>query len=606
MRAAVLLAAVLALPAALPGAARGEGITVTHALTIAGAPGLPPGFSHFPYVNPAAPKGGELRLHAVGTFDTTNPFSSKGDLPAGFGLLHDSLTTPARDEPGTDYCLVAQRIRYPDDRSWIEFDINPAARFHDGSPITAHDVVFSYEATMSNIGSVLQRFFADILSVRAVGERCVRFTFAPGASREIPQYVGRLYIYPASFWKGRDLGRTALEVVPGSGPYRLRSFRQGREVVYERVRDYWAADLPVCRGRFNFDIVRYEYFRDATVAQEAFRAGHYDLREEHSAKNWHTLYTGPAFDRGEIVRESLPHGRDLGIQGFFFNTRRPMFADIRVRRAIVLALDYEWINRQFFWNEQLRTTSYFTNTELACSGVPRGRELELLEPFRDRLPRELFERPHAFPVSQADGHNRDNLLRAARLLDEAGYRVRDGLRRHPQTGLPLRFQLLTDSAAVRRLAVSFAGNLRRLGIGLHVFVADTPTFMRKKSDFDFDMVSAFFGHGRHPGQELRFFWHSMSRDMPDSPNLAGIADPAVDALVEAILAAREREETVAACRALDRVLLWGEYVVPLGASGVDRVAYRRGIEHPRAGRSSFVDINAWWASPDQGHSRGTQ
>jgi microcin C transport system substrate-binding protein len=579
----------------VPGAfARTENVIETHALTIAGDPAMPQGFSHFHYVNPDAPKGGTLRLYATGTFDSTNPFTPKGKLPAGFSLLYDSLTTAAHDEPDTQYCLVAERIRYPEDRSWIEFDINPAARFQDGSHITAEDVVFSYNATMNNMGNILQRFFSDITMAQAVNRLTVRYEFAPGASREIPLYIGTLPIYPKAFWQHRDLSRTALEKVVGSGPYRMDSYRQGREVIYKRVDGYWAENLPVCKGRYNFDTIRYEYYRDATVALEAFRAGHYDIREEHSAKNSHTLYKGPAFDRGEIICERLPHDNALGIQGFFFNTRRPMFSDVRVRRAIMLAMDFEWINRQFFWNEYIRTTSYFTNTDLACTGLPRGRELDLLEPFRHRLPREVFDTPHVFPVSDADGFNRTNLLKAAALLDDAGYRIQNGIRVNTATGRPLRFQLLTDSASVRRLALPFAANLRRLGIELNIFTADTPTFVRKSTTFDFDMISTAFGHGTYPGRELIFYWHSSTKNMEGSRNVAGVDDPVVDALIQTIIGAKDREYLQAACRALDRVLLWGEYVVPLGASNVHRVAYRKGLKRPDAGRYSFADINAWW------------
>ncbi|MFK4766367.1 extracellular solute-binding protein [Desulfobaculum sp. SPO524] len=571
-----------------------QGITITHALTLADAPELPADFTHFSYANPQAPKGGEVRMHAIGTFTSMNPFTPKGELPSGFGLLHDSLTTTSLDEPFTQYCLVADSIIIPDDGSWIEFTIHPKARFHDGTPITARDVVFSYTATMENIGSTLQRFFSDITAVKAVDERRVRYEFAPGAKREVALIASRMPIYPEHFWKEKDRAHTMMGTIVGSGPYRIASYSQGENIVYERVKDYWAKDRPVCAGHYNFDRIRYEYFRDATVALEAFRAGHYDIREEHSAKSWKTLYTGPAFDRGDIVMERFRHAQPLGIQGLFFNTRRPMFQDRRVRRALVLAFDYEWVNRQLYWSAYPRTTSYFTNSELAAKGLPSPEELRLLEPFRAILPQEVFTAEHTFPVAEENGFNRHNLLRAAQLLKEAGYVLRDGVLVDGHSGRPFRFQLLTDSASIRRVALPFARNLERLGIELSILVADTAMYMRKGKVFDFDMISMGFGHTLSPGRELRFYWHSSSKDMEGSRNVIGLADPAVDALVDAIISAPNRTERVAACRALDRVLLWGEYVIPTGASNVYRIAYWKGLKRPeRLPRYAF-GVNTWW------------
>ncbi|NJB67900.1 microcin C transport system substrate-binding protein [Desulfobaculum xiamenense] len=596
-RLSLLLLALVAGITCFPSPLLAERVIVTHALTLSGPPELPADFPHFPYANPNAPKGGTLRQCAIGTFDNMNPFTPKGQLPSGYGLLHDSLTTTSDDEPFTQYCLVAQKIVMAEDRSWVEFHIDPRARFQDGTPITAEDVVFSYEATMRNIGSVMQRFFADITSVKAVDTLRVRYEFTPGTSREIPLQVSRLPIYPRHFWESRDLSRTMLEPIVGSGPYRMVSCKPGQEAVYERCADYWARDLPVRKGFHNFDTIRYEYYRDATVALEAFRAEHYDIREEHSAKRWRTLYTGPAFDAGDIVMERVRHREPLGIQGFFFNTRRPMFQDRRVRRAIVLAFDYEWTNRQLFWNELPRTTSYFTNSDLACSGLPSPEELALLEPFRDSLPPETFTAEHAFPTSDNSGFNRSNILAAADLLREAGFVLKDGTLTDSRTGRALRFQLLTDSASMRRVALPFARNLRKLGIDMSILVADTALFARKGQDFDFDMISSAFGHTLCPGRELRFYWHSDSKNLHGGRNVIGLDDPAVDALVDAIVTAPDRKATVTACRALDRVLLWGEYVVPLGASDVYRIAYRRSLAKPQRTPRHTVQINTWWAAP---------
>jgi microcin C transport system substrate-binding protein len=565
-----------------------------HALTISGAPALPRDFEHFPYADPDAPKGGLLRQHAIGSFDNVNPFSTKGQLPAGYSLLYDSLTTGSLDEPGTEYCLIADGIRIAPDRSWVEFTINPAARFHDGTPITAHDVAFSFKATLNNLGSILQKFFADITGITVCEDRRIRFDLAPTASAELPLHLGRMPIYPRHIWASRDMQKTGLEAVVGSGPYRIASFTPGKDITYERVRDYWAADLPVCRGHYNFDTIRYDYYRDTTVALEAFKAGLYDVREEHSAKAWDTLYVGRLFDDGTIVKESFEHRRPLGMQGFFFNTRRPVFHDIRTRKALVLAFDYEWTNRQFFRGAYQRTTSYFSNSDLAASGLPTPEELALLAPFRDVLPPEVFTRAHAFPVSDGSGFNRANLIEAARLLDEAGWRLVDG-QRVDAHGNRLRFELLLDAPSMRRVALPFAANLAKLGVAMHIMMPDTAVFLRKARSFDYDMVASAYGTGHTPGGELRLSWHSDSYALEGSRNIPGVAQPAVDSLVETIVTARDRATLRTACRALDRVLLQQEYVIPLGASAAFRIAYRSHLCRPQRSPGNTVGLTTWWS-----------
>lgn len=568
----------------------------TYAITINGDPSLPMDFKHFPYANPNAPKGGLLRRYALGTFDTINPFCTKGRLPEGFTLMHDSLTVGSLDDPNTEYGLIADGICLAPDRSWIIFSINPKARFQDGSPITAEDVAFSYEATLHNLGSAVQQFFSDITEISVLDSRHIRFSLAPTASRELPLHIGRMAVYSQSFWSQHDIGVTGLYPVIGSGPYRInmaKSHKDGRQVVYERVQDYWAADLPVCRGHYNFVTIQYDYYRDANVALEAFKAGLYDVREENTAKVWDTLYTGSLFDNGTIVKKSFPHSRPLGMQGFFFNTRKDLFKDIRVRRAISLAFDFEWSNRQYFRNAYTRTTSYFFNTDLASPPLPSDEERELLQPFMTSLSLDIFTKPHTFPTSDGSGYNRQNLIKAAALLDEAGWQLKDGQRINAQ-GEPLRFQLLVDSQSMRKLALPFALNLRRLGIEMVILMPDTALFLRRLQDFNYDMVSSGIGSMDTPGGELRLYWHSDSYNFGAGRNLAGVALPVVDFLVESIATAPHRHALQVACHALDRVLLWQNYVIPLGASAEFRIAYQAHLAQPKISPKGAVGILTWW------------
>jgi len=584
-----------------PAAAACQGVTVSHALSIAGAPKYGPDFTHFDYVNPDAPKGGELRRYATGRFNNFNPFANKGRPAAGFHALDDTLMVTAEDDPYTLYGLIANSVEYPEDRSWIVFHLDPRAKFHDGHPITAEDVVFSYEALGKSFGNMFRSFFQHVQAVTAVGEQTVRVDFKPGASRKLPSIIAQLTIYPKHYWEQFELDKTTLTPPLGSGPYRLKSFKPGREVIYERVKDYWAADLPVRRGQNNFDILRYDYFQDGTVALEAFKAGLYDIRQEGSAKNWTTLYTGPAFESGEIRKEAIRHEQPMGIQGFFFNVRRPLFQDIRVRRALMLAFDYNWVNRKLYFDQYPRNDSYFTNSDLASRGVPEGAELALLEPFREQLPAALFTQPYVFPKTPGDGFNRANLLQAAGLLAEAGYILEDGVLVNGTTREPFVFRLLTDSTSIRRVALPFARALKRLGIELQIYLADSPQFIRRMRDHDYDMISSAYGQQLIPGREQLLYWHSSSADMEGGRNLIGVARPEVDSLVEALAHAPTQAATIAAGRALDRVLLWSDYVIPLGSSPFYRVAWWDRFGRPAERPGFGLALQCWWEEKPLSH-----
>jgi len=565
-----------------------------HAISSASQPKYGPEYTHFDYANPDAPKGGELRLQTGIRFNSFNPFCLKGILPDGSEYLDDTLSVAAKDDPFTQYGLIAKTIEMPKDQSSITFHINPLAHFHDEAPITARDVIFTYNAMIKGLGITLRPFYQHVESVEALDAMTVRFNFKPGAPRSLPFIIGLIKVYPAHYWEKTDLEHTAMAPPIGSGPYRVKSFKPGREIVYERVKNYWAKDHPARRGQFNFNIIRYNYFRDSTVALEAFKAGLYDIRQEGSAKIWATMYTGPAFNSGKIIRKKISNNKPLGIQGFFFNIRQPIFHDQRVRRALMLAFDYEWVNRKLYFGQYPRNTSYFTNSELAARGPARGRELALLEPFRNILPPELYQRVRAIPATPGDGYNRANLSKAAHLLASAGYVLRDGILVHRETRRPLTFRLVTESAVIRRVALSFRNRLRQLGVDMRIILVDPPQFIRRLRDHDYDMVASAYGQRLSPGQEQMFSWHSSSAKMEGGRNLIGVARPEVDALTEALVQAKSREETVAAGRALDRVLLWSDYVIPLGGASFYRLAWWDRFDFPDKNPEYDLALECWW------------
>ncbi len=594
-----LLSALLFSPGfgTLLSAASESDVTVSHAIAMNGVPRYGPGFSHFDYVNPNAPRGGELRASAIGTFDSFNPFISKGVAATGMGLVYDTLTVASDDEPFTQYGLVAETIEYPADRSWVVFHINPAARFQDGTPITAEDVVFSFEVLTDKANPLYRRYYANVTGAEAVDRLSVKFSFDGTHNQELPLIVGQLPVIPAHVWQGRNFFRTSLDIPVGSGPYRVAEFQAGRSVSYERVTDYWAKDLPVCRGRYNFDRIRYDYYRDSTIALESFKAGNYDFRLETSAKDWATMYTGPAFSSGEIIKEEIENELPQGMQCFAFNTRNPLFADSRVRLALSQAFDFQWSNTNLFYGQYTRSRSYFSNSELASSGLPSPAELEVLEPLRDQLPPEVFTTPYE-PPSTAEKHGiRRNLRRAMELLKEAGWVVRDKKLVFAATGEPFTFEILLNSPAFERVALPFTRNLARLGIEASVRLVDTTQYVNRLREFDFDMIVASFGQSLSPGNEQRYFWHSSAADISGSRNYMGIRNPAIDALVDQVISAPTREDLVIRTRALDRALLWGHYVIPHWHLKTFRVAYRNIFDRPAVQPRYDLGLFNWWVKP---------
>ena len=564
-------------------------------MALYGEPKYGPDFRHFDYVNPNAPKGGKVTLQAIGSFDTLNPFTLRGVPAAGATMIYDTLMTGSADEPFSEYGLLAESVDMPEDRSSITFNLRSGARWHDGRPVTADDVVFSFHI-LTDSHPFYRSYYGAVDKVVAEGERLVRFVFKPGDNRELPMIVGQLPVLPKHYWEGRDFQATTLDPPLGSGPYRIAAFDPGRSIAYERVADYWGADLPVNVGRNNFGTMAYEYYRDASVALQAFRAGLYDFRQENVAKTWATGYDFEAVRDGKVVKEEIPNEVPAGMQGYVFNTRRSVFANPMVRWAIAHAFDFEWTNQTLFYGAYKRTESYFENSPLQSHGLPQGRELAILEPLRGKIPAEVFERTYRAPSMEGQNGLRRNLLEAKRLLDEAGTDVRNGVRVDVATGKPLDFEILLDSPTFERVTLPFVENLKRLGIRASIRTVDTAQYENRIRDFDFDMTVHVWPQSLSPGNEQSGYWGSASADRPGSQNLAGIRSEAVDRLIGEIVRANSEEDLKAAVSALDRVLLWSHYVVPQWYSGVYRVAYWNRLKRPDTLPPFSLAFDSWWLS----------
>ncbi len=551
-------------------------------------------FSHFDYVNPEAPKGGTLRQAAIGTFDTFNDFILKGVSAAGAGMIYDTLMAKSEDEPFSEYGLIAEKVAVAADRASVVFYINPKARFHDGHKITAADVVFTFNLLLQKGQPMYKRYYADVTGVEALDESRVKFTFKDGSNAELPLIVGQLVVLPRHFWLDKEFDHADLAVPLGNGAYRIKSFVAGKSITYERVADYWAADLPVNKGRNNFDNLVFDYYRDATVALEAFKSGEYDFRLENVSKNWATLYKGPQFTDNRIIKKEILHKIPQGIQGFVFNTRRAFFSDRKVREALIYAFDFEWSNKNLFYGQYKRSNSYFSNSELAAAGPPSPAEIELLEPFKDQLPAGVFKDSYHLPTTNGRGNNRQNLRRAAALLKSAGWIIKDK-KLVDEAGNPFRFEILLTAPAFERIVLPYKKNLARLGIDIDVRVVDTAQYLNRIRKFDFDMVVWSFGQSLSPGNEQRYYWHSEVVDIPGSRNLAGIKSPVVDALVEKIIHARDRKTLITCTRALDRVLQWGFYVMPHWHISTFRIAYWNKFAQPAVQPEFGLGLMTWWA-----------
>lgn len=594
-RAAVLAVATTMAPL-LAFAASPQDVPTVHGLSMYDAPALPADFDHFPYVNPDAPKGGEMARASTGSFNSTNPFIIKGTPASGLMLTYDTLMVQNPDEPFTMYGLLAEGIRLDPDRRWMEFDLHPEARFHDGTPVTAADVVFSFRLLRDEGEPFYRAYYADVTSVKALDEHTVRFEFAAQNSRELPLILGQLPVLPEHFWKDREFTTPTLDPLLGSGPYRIAHIEPGQRIVYQRVEDYWGRDLPVNRGRHNIGRLIFDYYRDQTVALEAFKAGNIDLRIESSSSNWATAYDFPAANQGFVERLLIPSGQPAGMQAYVMNLRREKFQDVRVRRAFNLAFDFQWINANLFYGAYERTDSYFENSEMEASGLPSEGELELLEPYRDELPEQVFEQP--LPIERPD-ELRPRLRKALGLLREAGYEIRDGRLVDSQTGEPFTFEVLLYDTQFERIVQPLLQALERLGIQGHIRTIDVNQYLHRLRTFDYDMIVASFPQSNNPGNEQREYWTSAYADQPRSRNLIGLTNPVIDALVEELIRADSREALNTAAQALDRVLRWGFYVIPQYHLGAIRIALWDKFGYPQPFAEYALDLDAWWVDPQR-------
>lgn len=661
-----------------------------HALTLYGEPPkYPADFKHFDYVNPDAPKGGLLRQESVGGFDSFNPFIPKGNAVGSIGLIYDSLTYHSPDEPFTEYGLLAEKIEQAADNSYVRFHLNPKARFHDGTPVTAEDVIFTFNILLEQGDPMYRHYYADVAKVEAEDRLRVRFDFKHKDNRELPLILGQIQVLPKHWWTEldeslassaqplsqmadikvdaddprrlqiiskeakqplpfdlirlnyqrlaadndslpngeqlerheqgltltfastvtpeqiaalgdmrllptkRDFASANLDIPLGSGPYRISKVAPGSSVEFERVKDWWAKDLPVSRGLYNFDTIRIDFYRDSQVALEAFKAGQFDVNLEYSAKDWATGYDSPALRDGRFVQEAIPNHNPAGMQGYVFNLRRPVFQDRRVREAISLLFDFEWANKQLFYGAYKRTNSYFANSELAATGLPEEAELKLLEPLRDKLPPEVFTQEFKTPVTDGSGIIREQNRRAYQLLTAAGYRIDNDKMTGPD-GKPLVFEFLNFQPNLERVVLPFKRNLASLGIDLQIRRVDVSQYINRLRSRDFDMTSAVWPQSSSPGNEQREFWHSSSADNPGSRNLIGLRDPAIDQLVEGLIRADSRQSLITHARALDRALLWGHYVVPNYYVDTWRVAYWKRFGRPKITPLYDYGLMTWW------------
>jgi microcin C transport system substrate-binding protein len=565
-----------------------------HGLSMYGDLKYGPDFKAFAYTNPAAPKGGDVKLSAIGTFDSLNPFILKGVVAAGIGGVFESLMAQSSDEPFSQYGLVAETIEAPADRSWVAFTLRPEARFHDGSPVTVRDVIWTFETLKAKGHPFYRAYYANVTRAEEVGERKVKFSFSGGDNRELPLIVGQMPVLSRAYWSSRDFEKTTLDPPLGSGPYRVETVSAGRSITYRRVTDHWGAKLPVNAGRNNFDSIRYDYYRDGAVALEAFKAGAYDFRAENTAKHWATGYDSPAVTQGLIKKETIPNDVPTGMQAWVFNTRRPLFQDARVRQALAYAFDFEWTNKNLFYGTYTRTQSYFSNSELASSGLPGDDELKILEPFRGKIPDEVFTKAYRPPVTDGSGNIRENLRTALGLLRDAGWTVKGQKLVNAKTGEPMSFEILLADPAFERIALPFGKNLERLGIAARIRTVDTSEYQNRTDGFDFDMTVKTWGQSLSPGNEQRDDWTSASANVRGSENLAGISDPVIDKLVDLVIAAPDRPSLVARTRALDRVLLWGHYVIPQWHIQAFRVAYWNKFARPKIAPKYALGFDTWW------------
>tara|TARA_B100000575_G_C23128062_1_gene653873 strand:+ start:182 stop:2077 length:1896 start_codon:yes stop_codon:yes gene_type:complete len=574
---------------------------ISHAIAMHGEPKYDKEFLNVEYVDLNSLKGGSIVRSAIGTYDSFNPFILKGTSAAGIGALYETLTTGSSDEAFTEYGLLAETIEWPEDRSWVSFVIRDEAEWHDGKKITAEDVVWTFNTLMEKGHPFYKYYYGDVDQVIKISENKVRFNFKNNTNKELVLIIGQLPVLPKHYWKDKNFEETTLEVPIGSGPYKVKSFDSGRSITYELNENYWGFknQIPIKIGKDNFSIIRYDYYKDRGIEREAFKSGEIDFFSENSSKEWATSYDISSVEKGLIKKELIQHENPQGMQGFAFNIRKDLFKDRRVRKAISLAFDFEWSNKNLFFDAYKRTDSFFENSELASSNLPSDKELFFLNPYFDVLPNEVFTKVYQNPVTDGSGYMRSQLQEASKLLKDSGWDLIEGELIHSATKKLFEFEILLRSPAFERIVFPFKDNLEKLGIKVDVRTIDTAQYQKKMETFDFDMVVQTFSQSLSPGNEQRNYWGSDAADTNGSRNVIGIKNYAIDGLIENLINAKDREELITITKALDRVLLWNYYVIPQWHISSYRVLYWNFFNQPNIKPKYSLGFDTWWVDQNK-------
>ena len=574
---------------------------ISHGIAMHGEPKYNDNFLNVDYIDLNSVKGGAIVRSAIGSYDSFNPFILKGTSAAGIGGLYETLTTGSSDEAFTEYGLIAKTIEWPEDRSWVSFVIREEAMWHDGKEITAEDVVWTFNTLMEKGHPFYKYYYSDVSEVIKESDKKVRFNFKTNTNKELVLIVGQLPVLPKHYWKNKNFDETSLEVPIGSGPYKIKQFDSGRSITYELNKDYWGfkSNNPIKVGKDNFGTIRYDYYKDRGIEREAFKSGEIDFFSENSSKEWATSYDISALKKGLIKKELIQHENPQGMQGFAFNIRKEKFKDRRVRKALSYAFDFEWSNKNLFFDAYKRTDSYFENSELASSGLPSIEELSFLNPYFDILPNEIFTKNYKNPVTDGSGYMREQLQEASKLLRDAGWELVEGNLINPSTKEIFEFEILLNSPAFERIVFPFKDNLEKLGVRVEVRTIDTAQYQKRMETFDFDMVVQTFSQSLSPGNEQRNFWGSNAADTNGSRNVIGIKNYAIDGLIESLINAKDREELITITKALDRVLLWNYYVIPQWHISSYRVLYWDFFNQPLIKPKYSLGFDTWWINQNK-------
>ena len=574
---------------------------ISHAISMHGEPKYKDNFLSVDYIDINSLKGGSLVRSSIGTYDSFNPFILKGTSAAGIGILFETLTTGSSDEAFTEYGLLAEKIEWPDDRSWVSYIIRDEAKWHDGRDVTADDVVWTFNTLMEKGHPFYKYYYGDVTEVYKENEKKVRFNFKNNTNKELVLIVGQLPVLPKHYWKDKNFEETSLEIPLGSGPYKIKSFDSGRSITYELNEDYWGFKnkTPIKVGKDNYGTIRYDYYKDRGIEREAFKSGEIDFFSENSSKEWATAYDINSVKKGLIVKELIQHENPQGMQGFAFNIRKEKFKDRRVRKALSYAFDFEWSNKNLFFDAYKRTDSFFENSELASSGLPSTGELNYLNPYFDVLPNEVFSKEYKNPTTDGSGYMRSQLQEASKLLKDAGWELENGELKNSKSKEIFSFEILLRSPAFERIVFPFKDNLEKLGISVEVRTIDTAQYQKRMETFDFDMVVQTFSQSLSPGNEQRSFWGSDAADTNGSRNIIGIKNYAIDGLIERLINAKDREELITITKALDRVLLWNYYVIPQWHISSYRVLYWDFFDQPSIKPKYSLGFDTWWINQNK-------